>query len=62
MSGDVSIKIDKFPFCICAQHLVLKFLGFFFNFEEKLVIQGEPNELPHPNIVNLFFNLICQTI
>ena len=43
-----------------AQHLVLIFFGFFFSFAELLVIQGEPRELPHPKIVNLFFNLVFQ--
>ena len=61
MSGDVSIKIDKSPFLICAQHLVRIFFDLFNNFAELLVIQGAPSELPHPSIVNLFFNLIDQT-
>ena len=43
-----------------AQHLVLIFFEFFLSFAEKFVIQGEPNELPHPKIVNLFFNSVHQ--
>ena len=32
------------------------------NFPLKFVIHGEPNELPHPNIVNLLFNLAYQKV
>ena len=54
-------KIDKFLNLICAEHLVLTFLEFFLSHEPQLpVIHGDPNELPHPKIVNLFFNLNFQ--
>ena len=41
MSGDVSIKTDKSPFWIWAQHLVLIFFGFFLSLAEKLECSRE---------------------
>ena len=57
ISGEVSIAIDKAPFFINAEHLVLLLsLLFYHIYPQLLVIQGEPIELPDPKIINFIFS------